>query len=113
VKHFFVLHQFKWHGQDVVLLDVHASKIRRHRRNHLPHHHLRYNIDRHGLIVKEVKKPLVGQDAVMHALVEVKHDQDVVLLVQQDLNHLHIRKLDNNYQSFDVQIIHRHQLVLN
>jgi hypothetical protein len=77
----------------------------------LLHHHPQNNIDQHDLNVKEYKLVHVGQDVVMHGQVEVKHDQDVVLLVQQGLHYN--RQLDRNYRLVDVQLIVQHQLLWN
>jgi hypothetical protein len=77
----------------------------------LLHHHRQNNIDQHDLNVKEYKLVHVGQDVVMHGQVEVKHDQDVVLLVQQGLHYN--RQLDRNYRLVDVQLIVQHQLLWN
>jgi hypothetical protein len=61
--------------------------------------------------VKVINQWYVDQDVVMHDQVEVKHDQDVVLLVQQSWNHRQIKQMDNNYQLLDVRMIDRHQLI--
>jgi hypothetical protein len=61
--------------------------------------------------VKVINQWYVDQDVVMHDQVEVKHGQDVVLLVQQSWNHRQIKQMDNNYQLLDVRMIDRYQLI--
>jgi hypothetical protein len=84
----FVVDRIKRHGQVLVMLVVLAWKIRYHIDNHLLHRHPHYNIDQRDLIVNV---RYVDQDVVMPDRVEVKHDQDVVMLVRLNLNHLQIR----------------------